>query len=324
MPIYTNPNGKLFKTQPVSDHPLNDQLRGWWLGDLDFASAKNSTDGITPGPILDMSRYGNWLWNYNATQYTETYGFSGSKYKRAPAAYFNYLNSPTLHRDDYTNYGQNVYLTTTTTVTISLWFYFVYPNTGSVQTFVVNGRGYTSAEGGTANYCLRRIAGTNQEEKVDFYFWNTAASDWAIWRTNDQVLSPNAWNHLTLTHRFGDSSSTKLWIYYGGPSTPYQTAGSWVYGNGSGTPYSSPDGFWIGRLGRGAEQFNGYMSDIQIRHSYFRDDDYWFFIKEVQNDYPELKNRVGAKTWFLPETTSSGFNSAWSRGSNILVSPGVF
>ncbi len=126
-------------------------------------------------------------------------------------------------------------------------------NLSGIQTLF--GRGRTSASQG-ANYMLR-----TQEGRLSFYFRNAANSGWPLYTSDNVVLTAGDWTHVALTHTFGTTDDTKLYVD-GRPVAASPT----ISGTGSlsDPPFDTNDELWIGeRMGAG-DPLGGLIDEVVL------------------------------------------------------------
>ena len=137
-------------------------------------------------------------------------------------------------------------------ITVSAWVKSVNEGTGWLTIFDKHSPSVNN------NYVLEVVEGTSgAAREVDFFYYSSGgvANEW---QTTDNVLLPNEWTHLAATFTFGAGSSMR--IYVNGVSV----AGGWTTGDGTLIPASDDDGFGIGALQSGGNEFGGTIDDVRI------------------------------------------------------------
>ncbi len=158
-------------------------------------------------------------------------------------------------------------------ITLEAWVFLNQIADGQ-QIYVV-GKGRTGNPGFSAdnqNYALR-LRGEEGSARVGFLFRDTAAvicpvdseKHWHRWTSFEGFLPSSGWHYLTVTYKFGNSSSLRAYI------DGVETKGQWDMGGPSdAAPVVDDDELWIGSSmsGNKGSTFNGQINEVAIyRHA---------------------------------------------------------
>ncbi len=122
----------------------------------------------------------------------------------------------------------------------------------------VFGRGRTSASQG-ANYTLRTQGG-----RLSFYFRNSTNKGYPLYTSDDVVLTAGDWIHVALTHTFGTTDDTKLYVNGQEVAASPSISGT---GNLSDAPFNSNEELWIGEIAGGLEPLGGLIDEVVLFRS---------------------------------------------------------
>ena len=144
--------------------------------------------------------------------------------------------------DDLINCGYNAAYDITGSVTLGVWFYYVTPPLGDGNyTFLAKGR--TASGSNKANYILR-VGYTAPNNKIQFYYRNSANTAWHTWTSANDPLSTWNWYNLLVGFTFGTPSS--LMVLVNGVNVA--SGGSWTVGDGTAAPITSTEQLYIGSV----------------------------------------------------------------------------
>lgn len=143
--------------------------------------------------------------------------------------------------------------------------------------------------------------------KYKTHLWNSGGS--SIFSSFYAALTANTW------YRLG--------FIYDGSATTYQITNGVPEGNASsGTPATTANDMLIGTRG-GSDYFDGLVDNIRFYNRYVSYDvEALDEYKTCRYKFRSLLNETDKRpTIFLPSAGS--FKSAWARGSNVILQPGV-
>ena len=144
--------------------------------------------------------------------------------------------------DDLIDCGYNAAYDITGSVTLGVWFYYVTPPLGDGNyTFLAKGR--TASGSNKANYILR-VGYTAPNNKIQFYYRNSANTAWHTWTSANDPLSTGNWYNLLVGFTFGTPSS--LMVLVNGVNVA--SGGSWTVGDGTAAPITSTEPLYIGSV----------------------------------------------------------------------------
>lgn len=212
-------------------------------------------------------------------------GFNGAAYVAVPAKLFSDLYSSSTN-------GK--------TGTVATWFY----PTNSL----------------TIYEAIADSVGTVSQRQLAWFLGGSASQIYAAWAatpggfislTSSLVL--NTWQRFMLT-----CDGTTITVYLNGVSVGTTTEAVAI-GSGFSSSYGE---YRVGSnpSGSGAD-FNGFQDDFRIWGRCLSANDALLDYTESIKGYPTALNRIGRALIFLPSAGS--FKSAWARGSNVILQPGV-